>query len=382
MTTINQSQLINNIPIPVAYNTGNTNNTGNTGNTNNTGNTGNTGNTSNTGNTNNTSNTSNISNMVKMIDDITNASNVSIIYRNRGWFVKSKNIIKYLVNNESKGSSPLHQSPVGLSRCLQCYEMIDYKNIMYSRILSGNLISNGGSNGGSSGGNQYNNQMIIGNVICLCKNCCDVEKTDNHMPKIAPKTYSDILADYILNERFDLITNDIEKVGNKKIDIIEDRINYMKFNMNEKKVILNNLVNQNNKLTQNLDLEVEKFELLNKQYSQNKELCNNIKNQLLQFSIDIFKENKKQIDEQINKYAEINNATKYSIPECKICMAREIKVAIMCGHVFCMECYNQLLKHNIATRENNMITDTENFVPTIICPTCRTESNTYTQLYF
>lgn len=290
-----------------------------------------------------------INNMAKIID---NVANVSIIYRNRGWFVKSKNIIKYLVNNTA--------------RCFQCYDMIDYKNIMYSRILAGN-------SGVSDG---------IGGVICLCKNCCDVEKTNNQIPKMAPKIYSDILADYILNERFDLIANDIEKVGNKKIDIIEDRINYMKLNINEKTVILNNLVNQNNKLTENLELEVDKFELLNKQYTQNKELCNNIKNQLLQFSIDIFKENKKLIDDQLNKYSEINNASKYSIPECKICMAREIKVAVMCGHTFCMECYNQLLKNNITNRQNNMITDTENFVPTITCPTCRTESNTYTQLYF
>lgn len=330
--------------------------------------------------------TNNKHNINNIITNLTNTTYMNIVYRNCGWYLKSKTILKYLNNNQA--------------RCYQCYNMIDYENIMYSRILS----------------NNDNNIKLIGNIICLCKICCDANINNvNHFnhtndtnttniknnnsnktiikstPKYAPKNYSDILADYILNNKIDLIINDIEKIGQKEINAVEDKINYLKFNINEKQVILNSLANQNKKLTENLDLEVEKFKLLNKQYSQNKELCDNIKNQLLQFSVDLFKENKKQIDDQINKYIEINNSTKYSVPECKICMNREIRVAITCGHVFCMECYDQLVK-NCTAKHNNSFDDVDygnngNYnnnknIPIITCPTCRTESHTYTQLYF
>jgi hypothetical protein len=223
-------------------------------------------------------------------------------------------------------------------------------------------------------------------LSCLCKTCCNTNKTLDIFPKIAPKSYSDILADYILNERFDLIANDILKINKTKMNIINDKINYLKFNLNEKTAILNNLVNENQKLSNNLDLEVEKFKILNEQYCKNKELCDNIKNQLLQFSIDLFKQNKKQIDDQINKCNELNNTSKYSIPECKICMMKEVKIAIQCGHIFCMDCYNELvkaykLKSNPVSEDSN--DDNSNQIDILIkCPTCRTDCFSYTQLYF
>lgn len=303
------------------------------------------------------------------------------IYRNRGWYNKSKFILKHMNNN--------------IAICFQCYNSIEYKNIEYSRIIFfDNVTSKNKSpnttntvNTNTKTNNSANN--ITGYISCLCKSCCKISDTMLNIPKSAPKTYGDIIADYILNERFDLIAIDIEKINQTQMDIIDDKIKYLKFNLNEKNVILNNLVNENDRLSNNLDLEVEKYKILNEQCSKNKELCENIKTQLLQFSVDLFKENKKQIDSQINKYNELNNSSKYSIPECKICMMREVKVAIQCGHVFCMDCYNELVKNH----KNNSITNAnangeesnnedEDSTAIIHCPTCRTASCTYTQLYF
>ena len=307
----------------------------------------------------------NISSIIKNVGTDT-------IYRNRGWYNKTKFILKHMNNN--------------IAICFQCYNSIEYKDIEYSRVIFLNDINN--INRKKDTGKDKGKDNSAGLISCLCKSCCNITNnlTNNNIPKLAPKTYGDIIADYVLNERFDLITIDIEKMNQIKMNIINDKIKYLKFNMNEKNVILNNLENENKKLSYNLDLEVDKFKILNEQYEKNKELCENIKNQLLQFSIDLFKENKKQIDSQINKYSELNNCSKYSIPECKICMTKEVKVAIQCGHVFCMECYNELVKNqknnsniNSNTEESN---DEEDSTVVIQCPTCRTESCTYTQLYF
>ena len=310
------------------------------------------------------------------------------IYRNRGWYNKTKFILKHMNNN--------------IAICFQCYNSIEYKDIEYSRIIFFDNLTNKNKSLNTTNAvntpttvnttntkNHSSAHNITGYISCLCKSCCKISDTMLNIPKSAPKTYGDIIADYILNERFDLIAIDIEKINQTQMDIIDDKIKYLKFNLNEKNVILNNLVNENDRLSNNLDLEVEKYKILNVQCSKNKELCENIKTQLLQFSVDLFKENKKQIDSQINKYNELNNSSKYSIPECKICMIKEVRVAIQCGHVFCMDCYNELVKNhknnsnsNInANAEESNIED-EDSTAIIHCPTCRTASCTYTQLYF
>ena len=285
-----------------------------------------------------------------------------IIYKNRGWYNRSKNIIKFLHNN--------------IARCFECYNMVNYNEMQYSRILGFDKT-------------ELNN---INCISCICKSCCHIINTSSEgnirIPKVAPKKYSDILSDYILNDHLDLIVIDIEHCHKFKMDIVEDKINYLLFNLNEKKVILNNLTNENNKLSNNLELEIAKFKILNEQYIQNKIICDNIKTQLMQFSIDLFKENRKQIDCHINKYNELNNTSKYSIPECKICMMKEVKVAIQCGHVFCMGCYDELLKTNTANItaneiiDGNYVNNVNNNISVISCPICRTISCTYTQLFF
>ena len=69
-------------------------------------------------------------------------------------------------------------------------------------------------------------------------------------------------------------------------------------------------------------------------------------------------------------------------------MMKEVKVAIQCGHVFCMGCYDELLKTNTANItaneiiDGNYVNNVNNNISVISCPICRTISCTYTQLFF
>lgn len=298
-----------------------------------------------------------ITNIVKSLTN-------NILYKNRGWYNKSKYIIKYLNNNTS--------------RCFQCYNIIEYANIEYSKIFTINetKISKPYSAIGNITG------IGIDNIICLCTLCCENNNKQCIIPKIAPKTYSDVLADYIIYDRSDLIACDIGIIHTMQMDIILKKINYLQFNLNEKTVILNNLINENDKLSNNIDLEIEKYKILSVQRTKNKDICDKIKQQLIQFTNELSIENTKIIDNQINKYNELNNSSKYASPECKICMMREVKIAIQCGHVFCIECYNILLQNTPLNIDNLNSSISIISTPSIYCPTCRTKSCTYTQLYF
>ena len=293
---------------------------------------------------------------------------VKIIYINYGWYVKSASILPYMKTHSA--------------RCYQCYNIITYNNLEYSKIFTNNEKIHKYNNiyahlhiYKKHSLNAIKNQEKILQLICICTDCYNSNINLNKLPKYAPKHYGDLLADYILNEKFELITNDIETIyNNNNLMIINDKINYLKVNMNEKQQMLNNLINKNAILINNVDLEIEKFQILNQQYINNNELCNSIKNQLLQLTIDLFKDSKQQIDDQINKYTELNNSSIYTVPECKICMMHEIQLVLQCGHTMCNKCYDKLLI--ISTSENN----TTN--PAIcVCPTCRTTSNTHIQLY-
>lgn len=332
------------------------------------------------------------SRIIVPVNDFIRTLSRDVIYKQHGWYPKNKMIIKYLTS--------INNSENNVSRCFKCYKLIKYDDIEYARIFNlNNDIINPGTNFRTNNNiTSYANKNIIENgticetpgnqnMSCLCRNCC----INNLQPKYAPRKYSDIISDYILNDKYELITDDIKIINDARIKLLEKDINYVRFNINEKLVLLNNLHNQNEKLTNNIDLEVEKHKLLTEHHNKNIEICNNIKKQLMQYSIELFRENKNIIDTQINKYVELNNMSKYSVPECRICMMREINVALQCGHTLCIECYNSLLEvhksstingqRNIGDINIDNENDDEEIVKIITCPTCRTVSLTHTQIY-
>jgi len=278
------------------------------------------------------------------MDFITNFNNDQT-FKINGWFKASRNITKYLKN--------------GLARCLQCYTNKQLNQQSYVRIL--NVIESSGS--GS-----------LDRVVCICNDCVSKINQCNGKVKSAPRNYQDVLLDYLINAKFDLLLSDIEKSGSS-LNELRDKIDYMRFNINEKVVLLNNLTNENEKLSKNLDIEIEKHKLFFDHKNKNNELIKKFKKQFTDLSIELFRENKKTLDEHINKYQELNQSSKYSIPECRICMQNEVKIAIQCGHLLCNTCHFKL-QNDSKQNENDSSSDT------ICCPLCRTHCNIYTQIYF
>jgi hypothetical protein len=111
-------------------------------------------------------------------------------------------------------------------------------------------------------------------------------------------------------------------------------------------------------------------------------LQDSLKNHLLQSSIDIFKSHKKIIDEQIAKYNEYNNSSKYAIPECRICMQQEVKIALDCGHLLCLKCNDQMYKEN-KNKVNENEEDNEELIQVdgYPCPFCKTFSSKFIKIF-
>jgi hypothetical protein len=304
-----------------------------------------------------------IDNFKDLATTLVNGISKETKYRSKGWYPKSSYIKKFMNQKTHK------------SRCISCYKFYGYENIEYARII-----------------NNYDNITEInlnklGRTYSLCVNCCNnIDEMMCSNIKAAPRTYGDVINNYILSYKYELIAEDFTTIGMSGIDIINERINYMKFNFNEKMIIYNNLKNKNEILSKNLDLEVEKFNFLNQQKLINDDILTNIKNDLTNITnslTNFISTNNNNIDTQIEKYNELNKITKYSIPECKICMSKEVKIVIQCGHLLCKECFNIIINNNNKDDLNNTVYFNENDIQeNIICPICRAMSHTYTQIYF
>jgi len=287
-------------------------------------------------------------------------------FKSKGWFNVSRNINKYLKN--------------GLARCLQCYNTKEFNQITYVRIL--NVID-------------IDNLDIFDRVVCICNDCVSHINQHNGKVKSAPLNYHHVLLDYLIHEQFDLLLADISNIQNSNIDSknvtynglnlnkLQEKIDYMRFNINEKTVLLNNLTNENEKLSKNLDIEIEKHKLFFDHKNKNNEIIKRFRKQFNELSIELFRENRKILEDYISKYQELNQTSKYSIPECRICMQNEVKIAIQCGHLLCNSCHSKLQNDKKQDNINNNIdNNNDNANNSICCPLCRTNCNTYTQIYF
>ncbi len=314
------------------------------------------------------------------------------IIKSLGWFAKTKSIIKFL--NE------------GRARCFQCYESVIYEEIAYSRIINNynkdkdnrndNRKDNRKDNKDKDNKDKDNISKRIKSLdqlsifeslykiaaLCYkCIGCCD----ENFNIKFAPRGYGDIISDLLLAERFDILANDIEKISDAKLKGLLDKINYSLFNYNEKLLIHTALVSENEKLKNNLELEIEKHKILCDHKSKNQEMQNDIKNYLLKSTKTIFAEYEKVIDKQISKYNDLNCAVKYNIPECKVCMMREVRLALECGHLLCIDCNKNILEEqqkqqndlDIDEQVKNELCECKGYP----CPFCKTYSSKFLQIY-
>jgi hypothetical protein len=317
-----------------------------------------------------------------------NNGNLNMI-KSLGWFARSKSIIKYLavVRDNLETQSHSHQFSGEGARCFECYEFVGFDDIAFSRIItnynrntdnrSGGKIPEGSGSGSGSMGDFEKHY----NLSVLCKRCVSSLKQF----KYAPKTYGDIVADLLINNKLDILAADLDIIGNKKLSGLKDTILKSVFNYNEKQLMLNHIAKENDNLKRNLDMEIEKHKILSEYKSKNRELQDSLKNHLLQSSIDLFRTHKKVIDEQIAKYSEYNNSSKYAVPECRICMLQEVSMALECGHLLCGKCHDHIKTENKAKLENENENENENdeslHVDGYPCPFCKTLSSKFIKIY-
>jgi len=300
---------------------------------------------------------------------------ISLI-RNNGWFPKTNSISKFLMHciNDDKNENVLKKPA---ARCFECYELVGFENIGYSRIINN---YNRGIEKDKISIKELSIFEKYYKVSVICSGC--VSKRDNF--KNAPKIYGDIISDFIINDKLDILAYDLGRINCHKLGNLNDLIVKSVFNYNEKQIILNYIIKENDNLKRNLDMEIEKNKILSEYKSKNRELQDLLKNQLLQSSIDIFKSHKQIIDEQIAKYNEYNNSTKYAIPECRICMQHQISMTLECGHLLCIGCHEQMYDENrkkIDENADDVNNDNLIQIDGYPCPFCKTFSSNFIKIF-
>lgn len=324
------------------------------------------------------------------------------LIRKHGWFPKSKSIMKFL-NVQIGKNNNLNEERISTARCFECYNLVKFKDIKYSRIIC-NYNSNANIISDCSGNNSISNNNISDSEFSNTKNdkiscfsefekyyklsviCskCISNKIDF---KNAPHTFGDIIADFIINNRLDIFTEDLGNIANQKITDLNDSIVSILFNYNEKQIMLNHIIKENARLKCNLDIEIEKHKILSEYKSKNRELQESLKNHLLQSSHDLFKTHKQIIDAQIAKYNEYNNSTQYNIPECRICMLQEVSITLECGHLLCLGCHDKMqadTRNKLVENADDDASSDENellHVDGYPCPFCKILSSKFIKIF-
>jgi hypothetical protein len=321
------------------------------------------------------------------------------LIRNCGWFAKTKSITKFLIqrlpSTETDSTSGAHNTAPS-ARCFECYELAEYDAIGFSRIINNynRVCASGGASGGAANGgaasgaasadeNKIQLQDMKGfekyyKLSVICARCVSSRTAF----KNAPRTYGDILADLLINDKLQVLADDLRGIGSSKLAELDNAIINELFNYNEKQIMLNHINKENESLRRNLDMEIEKNKILSEYKSKNRELQESLRNTLLQASIDLFRGHKKIIDEQIAKYNEYNNSSRYSVAECRICMQNEISTVLECGHVLCAGCHDKILAEKRAKIEANEEDNEESLhVEGYPCPFCKTLSSKFVRIY-
>lgn len=276
---------------------------------------------------------------------------ITLKFINQGWYYRDNFIKKKMVASTVPAT------------CYSCFAKCLFDVIRFSKII------------------YLDKERQLFNIYCICEICSDTILNDNKISVKAPANLKEVWEYLVKHNQLCRIVEDFRQINNASTEILDSAIEYSKFNYNEKLAILNNLKNENAILANNLDIEIEKNQILNEQIIKNTEAITRIREQFRNFSKELLKDNHKNIKEHIDRLTELNNFKKYSVPECKVCMANEVKIALQCGHLLCKSCYDGILKNTDKSQyecEDNDIKD----VDIIECPTCRTISTLSVNIYF
>jgi len=306
--------------------------------------------------------------------------NKRCLLRSLGWFIKTNTLSNYLIENHN--------------RCYECFNITHFNNIAYSRILSKyfspktNTCSRtkNSKNPGISSRTSIsldNKKELIGleiyyKSVSICNECFE----NNETFKIAPRSIGDIISNIITNDRLDVLKYDIEIMNLDKFNCIK---NMIKNDLQTQQNLIdkhNSIINENSKLEHNIELEQEKYIILKEQKDKNNELFNQAKEELIRMSKSFYRQHQTIIENQISKYNELNNASKYNIPECRVCFMREIQVVCHCGHALCKECETMILKEQSVIEKQNIENGIESEqLGGLYCPFCKTYSTNRISIY-
>lgn len=278
--------------------------------------------------------------------------NLNIKFQLNGWYLKDNYLKKNIGTNTLL--------------CLNCFEYCLYENIMYSKIL------------------QINKDKKIALFYCVCNTCYEKIKVDETLFIKAPTNIKIVWELYFKMSKIDALHHDLKIIFQNDSKELDKFIYQYKFDLNEKLAIINCLKNENNKLSANLELEIEKFKILENQKIQNDKLLNQVKEQFKLFSTTLLSENNKIINDKIEQLSQINNIKKFHTTECKICLNNDVGIALQCGHLMCENCYNKIIKN--INKENYEFIGSSNKsideLDIIECPMCRTVSTSCINIYF
>jgi hypothetical protein len=278
--------------------------------------------------------------------------NINIKFQLNGWYLKDAYLKKNINNNSSL--------------CLNCFTYCLYDTIIYSKIL------------------QINKEKKIALFYCICNSCYEKIKDDDSLFIKAPNNVKIVWELYFKIGKIDALHHDLKIIFQDNLTELDSLVHKYKFDHNEKVAIINCLKNENKKLSTNLELELDKFKILEQQKLENDKLLKQIKEQYHLFSKTLMYENNKVINEKIEQLSQINNIKKYNTTECKICLNCDVTIALQCGHLLCENCYSNIIK--TTNKENYELIGTSNKIiddmDIIECPVCRTVSTSCIHIYF
>lgn len=261
----------------------------------------------------------------------------------KGWFKKT-DIIKSYMERSNLGAVP----------CYICNKLSTYNDIIYTRTLPKHLFINTGTF----------------NVCVVCNECSLGE-----IVVIAPKNLEMIQIHYTARSKIGII--DLVK---EKSDLVRKK-EQLTFDIDNLKIDINKMVVEQKRLSENLDIEKSKIDVLSNYENKNKQLYTQMIenadllkkhmnasfsqcNQSILTTYTMLKSNYTdiliQIDNEKKQLEKIINIEMPNNYPCNICFTNKIsKVLEPCGHTICEKCIL-------------IINDNETIDNGVHCPFCKT----------
>jgi len=288
--------------------------------------------------------------MINLFDS--NTTNKLYLFIAQGWFLKDTKL---------KQTMEKHSS---LATCVYCVNNINnnnvrvFKNLPYKKCKINNIQTN--------------------NLFCVCQECYSCVELNNivtppshleDIKKIVFSKYGDILEynHYLLYQKHNISSK-------QKLDTL--KIEY------DKLVKVNNYFQNTNKLLKNsIDFEKTKHKYLTKIRKNNMAAVTKLSKDSITNFQKLYSTQIKNVENLCDQLESVCDTEKEKTVECKICMSKNIELAMPCGHTCCFVCIEKIRTTNYDADFD--IWDNED-VSMKKCPICRAniDLNNVLPIYF